>query len=533
MRRNREDSRRTPRALLVLAFFLVSNSCVPRNMDQVDGPAPRVSALVESARDLGERRPEADVSAIVALRSKDGEPVLAFMRESGLRAEWRPGDSWVTISGRTDRVQSLFRVKVYDYVRGSKRFYASQGMPHIPELLVAFVGGISRITDYPDLSGHSWRPAVPPGGLRPIDLKKAYDMQSLVEAGASGRGETIVFFELPGNYRQSDYDTFTAKFNLPPLHTDDHGVKQPAPFDASEVTMDFELVHEIAPDARLKTYFVDPAIQTLKGELPLMRQLVEENPGAIVVLEAEACEAFYDQAQATAFESLWQRAAQLGETVLVPSGDVGGYECLEVNNNATPSDQYVGVSLFTSPPSVTSVGGTRLSVRADGNYYQEQVWEEPAGIGGGGGGLSTFYPRPSYQTGPAPGDQSNPPMRRVPDVSADADPATGAAVYITQCGGWCQGGGTSQSGPIWAGMMALINQYLREHNSRAPGFLNPVLYRLAAGHPRYPPFHDITVGTNLVYAAAPGYDMATGLGTPDAWNMARDIAELQPTSGTG
>src|ERR1700694_4992631 len=154
MRRNKEDCTRTPRTLLFLAFFLVSNSCVPRTMDQVDGPAPRVSALVESARDLGERRPAAEVSAIVVLRGKDGEPVLAFMRESGLRAEWRPGGTWVTIWGRTDRAGSVFRGEVTGFCRGSKRFYSSQGMPQIPDLLVAFVGGLSRITDYPDLSGH-------------------------------------------------------------------------------------------------------------------------------------------------------------------------------------------------------------------------------------------------------------------------------------------------------------------------------------------------------------------------------------------
>jgi kumamolisin len=80
-------------------------------------------------------------------------------------------------------------------------------------------------------------------------------------------------------------------------------------------------------------------------------------------------------------------------------------------------------------------------------------------------------------------------------------------------------------------MTALINQYLKKQGRPVVGFLNPALYSLASGSPRYPPFHDVTLGTNLAYPAAPGYDMATGLGTPDAWNLARDLAAQRSGGG--
>jgi kumamolisin len=112
-------------------------------------------------------------------------------------------------------------------------------------------------------------------------------------------------------------------------------------------------------------------------------------------------------------------------------------------------------------------------------------------------------------------------MRQVPDVAAIADPETSVAVNIN--GEFTEEGGTSQATPVWAGMTALINQYLLSKGLRVAGFMNPALYSLAAAKQPYPPFHDVTLGTNLAYPAGPGYDLATGLGTPIAWNLARDL----------
>jgi kumamolisin len=112
----------------------------------------------------------------------------------------------------------------------------------------------------------------------------------------------------------------------------------------------------------------------------------------------------------------------------------------------------------------------------------------------------------------------------VPDVAADAAPQTGAAIRIH--GRWLRSGGTSLATPVWAAITALMNQYLTAHGDRPAGFVNPLLYRLARGSPPYRPFHEVTAGTNDFYPAGPGYNMVTGLGTPDAWNLVRDLAPL-------
>jgi kumamolisin len=109
-------------------------------------------------------------------------------------------------------------------------------------------------------------------------------------------------------------------------------------------------------------------------------------------------------------------------------------------------------------------------------------------------------------------------------VSADAAQETGAAIRYE--GKWVTSGGTSLATPEWAAMTALIDQYLGSKGDKPEGFANPLLYQLARGAPAYPPYHDVTAGSNDFYPAGPSYDMVTGLGTPNAWNLARDLAPL-------
>ena len=157
--------------------------------------------------------------------------------------------------------------------------------------------------------------------------------------------------------------------------------------------------------------------------------------------------------------------------------------------------------------------------------------ENPPATAGTGGGISGFFKQPAWQRGPGVVGVDNPHgMREVPDVAAIADPETSAQVYID--GQFTQEGGTSQAAPVWAGMTALINQYLKGRGLHAVGFLNPALYRLAAGKPGHSPFHDVTMGTNLANPATRGYDMATGLGSPDAWNLARDLESYLRGNGS-
>ena len=129
-------------------------------------------------------------------------------------------------------------------------------------------------------------------------------------------------------------------------------------------------------------------------------------------------------------------------------------------------------------------------------------------------------PRPAWQS--APGLSKSVRGRQLPDVSAAADLSTGFITYETGPG-FQTGNGTSEAAPFWAATTALIDQYARIHGVGRLRFLDPVLYGIASTPQPHPPFHDVTVGANLHYEARIGWDPATGLGSPDVYNLARDV----------
>lgn len=189
----------------------------------------------------------------------------------------------------------------------------------------------------------------------------------------------------------------------------------------------------------------------------------------------------------------------------------------------------------TSSPYAISVGGTTLSVRANGTYLAESAWSNPLERGGGGGGLSSDEARPPWQQGPGVTTAApNPTGRRqVPDVAGPADSFAGFAICGTlakQSSPDCSGGhgGTSAAAPFWAASLLLVQQYADQHGAGklATCFAGPILYDLAATHQPVPPFHQIVFGNNGFYPAKPGWNYATGLGSPDVFNLAQDYASF-------
>ena len=197
-------------------------------------------------------------------------------------------------------------------------------------------------------------------------------------------------------------------------------------------------------------------------------------------------------------------------TFVAASGDSGFFNSHQGNQ--------VGVEWPASDPNVLSVGGTTLSATANGSYLGESAWNlyynaSQGGWWGGGGGFSGVYAEPSYQYG-----VQRTGVRTVPDVAYNA--GAGVWIYDTLAGGWQDVGGTSAGAPQWAGLIAEVNQ------GRALVGLNPLdgasqtlpgIYQFSSA------FHDITSGSNG-YSATPGYNLATGLGTPIAYVLAGDLA---------
>jgi kumamolisin len=457
--------------------------------------------------------------------------VRAVLRRDGLAIQWQKGNAWLVVSGPAGRVERVFRVHIHDYIAPmGEHFYASAQDPRIPVALRPQVSGASHVSSY--LEVH--RLSVPVGGLAPVDLLAAYDIQKLRDQGIDGRGQTIVFWETDA-FVQSDLDAFTRKMNLPPLHPIVQGDRLEKA--EGEANMDLQVVHEIAPRATIIVYNLD--LHRLSQEsktvqdwatafLRFQDRMIIQNPGAVFSISlGYACDGLWGKAGAQAWKSVYDEADRLGESVFVASGDSGAYGCLDAlaKRGTPPAGSYLGLGYPEACPGVTAVGGTRLSVLQQGGWYDETVWEDPLETEGSEGGLSVYQPRPGWQRGPGVQNQYSNGNREIPDVAADADGVSSVAVY--EGGQLGPVGGTSQAAPIWAGIAALIDEYLKKQGVHPIGFMNPALYTLAATHQPNPPFHDVTTGDNLYYPATPGYDLATGLGTPDAWNLARDLVRYQ------
>jgi len=458
----------------------------------------------------------AHVGVLAQLRAANKPTALEQWGSAhGLRVTWAPGEDWATVSGTAPRLGYALHVTIDEFRGpGGRLFYAATSEARPPTPDVAAIGSI-------DSYGHFAPLDVPNGGLTPSGFRKAYDASPLTSRNIDGKGETIAFFEVDG-FSQSDFNRYAAQYGLPRIHVPVVGGQAGKP--QGESNLDLEVAHGIAPAAHL--VYVSLLTNTSADMVSTFETVTRRFPGAIWSMSLGACESDwgFGEADFNSLEAALEMAERGGTTVFVSSGDAGGLECTPPDSYGdSPGDGFAGVSLPADFPAVVSVGGTRLSVTKSGTYVGEQAWTEPLLSQGSGGGVSLYWYPPSYQTGPGTGNfGSAAPGRQVPDVAAVADPATPAAVYF----GGKQGtiGGTSLAAPVWAGFMALIDQYLTQQRLPAVGWANAAFYALAANAQPYRPFHDITEGGNTVSSATKGYDMVTGLGSPDVWNLARDLA---------
>ena len=485
--------------------------------------------MTQASLDLGLAPRDAEVEVILSLlpgsSREDVEPLLHDLGTASLTPYWRLGNDWVLVSGRVEDVGGALSVQLRRYIaRSGVEFIAPTTTPSVPAAWRPLVRGLDVLNGYPRAGSM----AVRAGGMTPNDVVTAYNMRPLHELGIDGSGQTVVV-TVPGDgYRQAALDEFTSRFGLPPL-TLVSKADDPLMIEAgAELEMDVETIHAIAPGARILVYA--SAKTSIGSMLEIQDRAVVENPGAILSQSWGWCEPITPTAVLDANEAIYELAAEARTTAFFSSGDNGAFSCLTENDDwgRPPSDDRIGAHMGASMPGITSVGGTRLSLREDGSYYHETAWTWPAGTSGSGGGHSTYYAQPPWQFGPGIPEPVEGAKRLYPDIAADAE--SGMAIYLTKYG-WTTGGGTSQSVPIWAGMTALINGYLARQELPPVGFLTPLLYQLARDPQPFPPFHDIVQGSNLVEPTVSGYDTTTGLGSPDAWNLARDLEQLLRASG--
>jgi subtilase family serine protease len=426
------------------------------------------------------------------------------------------------VVGPASAVERTFGVALVDRVDGrGRRYHEPVGPPSIPPDLRNAVTGVLGLSDRPfaapmDIPFHDQT-----YGMHPDDLAKAYDIDQLWSQGVQGQGQAVAVVSL-ASYQDADIRRYDALFHLQTTPVHRVVVSKNDRLD-TEVALDLETIRAVAPRATLYDY---EAENTFNGMYQAFNRIFSDGKAKVVSLSWGLCEALVDAQTRSALAGVVAMEAQDGITIFTASADQGAYDC--VNRDA--ADHHLRVDFPSDNPNVVAVGGTRLEVRTDGSYFREWAWENVITRWGGGGGITTFYERPDWQQGPGVDRPESNGFRQLPDVAGDAASSTG--IYIvghqTEDDGSVSVadgavGGTSAAAPFWAGMTVLLRQYVEQQGGTWPGYLNPVLYGLASQTQPFPPFHDVTLGRNLHFHAGPGWDFATGLGSPDAYNLARDI----------
>jgi subtilase family serine protease len=301
-----------------------------------------------------------------------------------------------------------------------------------------------------------------------------------------------------------------------------------------EAALDIEQVIGLVPRATILVYEGPNSASSAPGSgyYDTWSTLIGQDRARVVSASWGQCETLVPASDAAAEGTLFQEAAAQGQTIFSAGGDEGSEDC----NGQTGflPDTQLAVDDPSSQPFVSGVGGTSLD--SLGPRPSERVWNSGGGIcgilgcapGAGGGGKSSLWAMPSYQSGaPSILHVAQSSSRETPDVSADADPDTGYLIYWNGSGsasgpvGWQGIGGTSAAAPVWAAAIALINAS-KACGGALVGFANPALYSAAATSYGQD-FNDVTSGNNDFtgtnggrYAAGSGFDMASGLGTPNA-----------------
>ena len=341
----------------------------------------------------------------------------------------------------------------------------------------------------------------PDGGLGPIAVANGFDLP--VQHGYNGTGHATGV-AISGDYSDQDLTTYLNYFGITrtgPATTRvsvDGGAAYDPTYSTSnaslEATLDVETIVGLAPGTHLYMYLF-PDLSSVHIE-DGYNQAVADNAVDVLNSSFGGCETG-DTAFDNATNQIATQAAAKGITFAASSGDSGSAECA----GAT------GVSGPASGPEFVAVGGTTIKVNSNGTYASETAWS------GSGGGVSTQWSEPSYQSGVAGASTAG---RNVPDIAFPADPATGTAFYFGSGGASANWngplGGTSWACPIYSALQTEINQ---RQNARA-GFVNPRIYKAFANN-GYNAFHDVTSGSNGAFSAHTGFDDVTGIGSPKGY----------------
>jgi uncharacterized protein (TIGR03437 family) len=490
--------------------------------------------------------------------------IAAWLEGQGLTVVRKArGRNFVVFKGTAGQVEGALHVEIHNFLVDGEMHFANATEPSVPAAIQSFTIGFHGLDDFklkPPRRTSKPVPAYNYNGshvLGPADLWNIYDIWPFYYAGWTGAGMTLAVMG-QSNVNLSDMAQYRNNFTLPanaptklliPGGTDPGIVSG----DSGESDLDLEVTGAIVPEAEiLFVYATD--ISNSVG------YAIDSAVAPVISYSYSQCEGGASTSIAAVYQTRAQQANAQGMTWLASTGDVGAAACEP--DGEVSATHGISVNLPASVPEVTGVGGTEFSEGSFDTYWASSNLNDPTyfeynysalsyipeigwndttdinSLSASGGGMSIYFPRPVWQSGP--GVQSLN-VRFVPDValagSQQHDP-----YYTVEGGAASEVGGTSASTPLMAGIVLLMNQYL---GTKGLGNINPGLYALAS-HPANVcntgavtatstcVFHDVTAGTNLVpckaglngciggymgYSAGPGYDMVTGLGSVDAVNL--------------
>lgn len=488
-----------------------SERSVPEDAKYVSRTAPqqvmRVSVMVRRRKLLdlaalgGRVLSREEFAAEYGADPEDFAEVERFAAEHGLSVDHAASSlarRTVVLCGTAEQMERAFGVELHDYrdTKRKVRFHSFAGRVSVPRPAGEVVEAVLGLDARPVAKAHfrfrrKGKRAATAVSFDPPQVAALYSFPQ----GVDGAGQTIGIVELGGGYRASDVQQYFAGLGLTaPTVTAvsvDGAVNAPGnPQGADgEVALDIQVAGSIAPGAKMAVYFAPNTEQGFVDAVSTAVHDATRKPG-VISISWGGPESGYSSQGRTALDNACQSAAALGVTITVAAGDSGSSDGVKDGQNH--------VDFPASSPHVLACGGTRLT--ASGTAIKsEVVWNDGATGGATGGGVSAVFPLPSWQANAGvPGGSG----RGVPDVAGDASPNSGYNVLVD--GQPEVVGGTSAVAPLWAALIALVNQ----QKGATAGFVNPALY----GHPG--DFRDITKGNNGAFSAGPGWDACTGLGSP-------------------
>ncbi|GAC1422005.1 MAG: S53 family serine peptidase [Ktedonobacteraceae bacterium] len=469
-------------------------------------------------------------SAANTIGINDGtyQKIKRFFSPAGIALKLSKLRTHLAVDAKASTVAKLLQTTFVVHSYHGTTFYAPKSAPKVPTFLANSIEVITGLDNYSSRPQHAFTmqfktPApkqVPTQDCQPLqntllprDVAGAYGYDQLWQRGLNGQNMTVNLVEIDGSYRtdvQNYLDCIQFKGHFSVVNVDGK------PSDAlGESTLDIQMVAGLARSANIVAYQTDgnASNDIWTNVNDMLQKIADDNvnnasSGSVVSISLGAAEQELSSNDAQAIDSSLQQLTRAEHmTVFVASGDCGAFTTRQYGN--------LSVSFPASDPWSTSVGGTILQVDGNRSRTNEIVWSDGSNQStcknqwGSGGGNSAVFQQPSWQNAAGVQNNYSRNMRQIPDISAAA---YDLAVYFK--GRWGAVGGTSAAAPIWAAGLALVNEGMIQQVHKF-NYGPQMFYAVANKSNGAQPYFDVTRGNNLYYPAGPGWDFATGLGTPN------------------